>query len=195
MNNNNSYSMKFNPRQIQNNIQNFQYRGSGLGNMNNTLNAIRGRQEKGRMNEYYKGLGDVNAIIPEEKNNLKGGELSSAIKGVDDQKLSYSMDRGKGTTDCSAFTQKVFKDTYGKDIGGWTGSQINSGQAVEPGTQKYGDLVFFNTDGGKRTGGASHVGIDNGDGTFTHFSSDNGGGVKTTPYKGYYPVVSSRRVI
>ena len=126
---------------------------------------------------------------------LAQGSLFDATKNINDQGLKYSMKRGKGCTDCSAFTQKVYKDTFNTDIGQSTHFQKNAGVSVDPGQRKYGDLVFFNTDNGKRTGGISHVGYDNGNGTFTHFSSDNGGGVKITPYKGYYPVVSTRRVI
>ena len=120
--------------------------------------------------------------------------LSSSIKNIDNQKLKYSQKRGKGCTDCSAFTQKVFKDTYGKDIGGWTGTQSEAGTGIKPGLQKYGDLVFFDTKDGRGLD-VSHVGIDNGDNTFTHFSSTNGGGVKISPYDGYYPVKKVRRVI
>ena len=127
--------------------------------------------------------------------DVKTGALDAATKKIDDQKLSYSMDRGCGSTDCSAFTQNIYKDTYGKDIGGWTGSQQKAGTGAAVGDSQYGDLVFFNTDKGKRTGGIGHVGYDNGNGTFTHFSSSNGGGVRTTPFNGYFPVEKRRRIL
>ena len=158
---------------------------SGLGNTDNIVNA-------GAVNNKTNTSGSN--VVP-TSNGIKSGSLFDATKKIDDQGLKYSMKRGKGCTDCSAFTQNVYKDTFGVDIGGWTGSQKNAGVSVNPSERKYGDLVFFNTDGGKRTGGISHVGYDNGDGTFTHFSSSNGGGIRTTPYKGYYPVVDTRRVI
>ena len=153
---------------------------NGLGNAENIVNS---NANQGNNNVNVSG------------SSIKSGSLFDATKKINDQGLKYSMKRGKGCTDCSAFTQNVYKDTFGIDIGGWTGSQKNAGVSVKPSERKYGDLVFFNTDGGKRTGGISHVGYDNGDGTFTHFSSSNGGGIRTTPYKGYYPVVDTRRVI
>ncbi len=144
----------------------------------------------------------INGSIPQRRTlqpsspdgAIAPGALQDATQAIDNKKLKYSMDRTCGTTDCSAFTQNIYKKAYGKDIGAWTGTQQKAGNSAALGDSKYGDLVFFNTDGGKRTGGASHVGYDNGNGTFTHFSSGNGGGVKTSPFAGYYPVVNRRRL-
>ena len=110
--------------------------------------------------------------------------FSNIINNIDNEKLKYSQKRGKGCTDCSAFTQRVFKEATGKDIGPNTMTQKHWGSAITPGLQRAGDLVFFDTNDGRNLD-VSHVGIANGDGTFTHFSSDNGGGVKRTNFKDY----------
>jgi cell wall-associated NlpC family hydrolase len=133
--------------------------------------------------------------IPQQQNQQLA-PLDQEVKNIADKNLKYSTKRGEGCTDCSAFTQDVFKNAYGVDIGGYTGSQRNAGRAVKPWEKRKGDLVFFDTGVGPQKGsGITHVGIDNGDGTFTHFSSTGGGGVKVSPYEGYFPTKEVRRVL
>ncbi len=112
----NPYDMKFNPRQIQNNAQKFQYRGSGLGNMNNTLNAIRGRQENGRMNEYYMGLGDVNAIVPEERTDsgVSRGSYLDKLADVESGGNYTAYNKGSGAYGKYQFIPSTEKFVAGK---------------------------------------------------------------------------------
>ena len=118
--------------------------------------------------------------------------LTPYMEEINQQNNKYSQDRGAGCTDCSAFTENVFKK-QGIEIGIWTGSQKTAGKGKAVNDSRAEDLVFFDTNDGRGLD-VSHVGIDNGDGTFTHFSSKDGGGVRTTPFEGYYPVKIRRRV-
>ena len=70
--------------------------------------------------------------------------------------------------DCSAFTQRAFKDKFGIDLPRTTLTQVNVGKEVKKSDLKMGDLVFFKTS--KRD---KHVGIYMGNGDFLH-SSING---------------------
>ena len=67
--------------------------------------------------------------------------------------------------DCSAFTQRAFKDKFGIDLPRTTLTQVNVGKEVKKSDLKMGDLVFFKTS--KRD---KHVGIYMGDGSFLHSS-------------------------
>ncbi len=67
--------------------------------------------------------------------------------------------------DCSAFTQKVFKEKFGIDLPRTTLTQVNVGVEVKKSDLKMGDLVFFKTS--KRN---KHVGIYMGNGSFLHSS-------------------------
>jgi murein DD-endopeptidase / murein LD-carboxypeptidase len=92
--------------------------------------------------------------------------------------------------DCSAFTQKAFKEKFHLDIPRTARTQVKIGKAVKKRDLKLGDLVFFKTSKTNR-----HVGIYMGDGTFMHASIK---GVKFTnlnkPFykKAYW---TSRRVL
>ena len=78
---------------------------------------------------------------------------------------------GPNYFDCSGFTQKAFKDIYGINLPRTSQSQYFSGSRVKRISDlKYGDLVFFNTDGK----GVSHVGIYLYEYQFTHASSSLG---------------------
>lgn len=67
--------------------------------------------------------------------------------------------------DCSAFTQRVFKDKFGIELPRTTLTQVNVGVEVKKSDLKMGDLVFFKTS--KRY---KHVGIYMGNGSFLHSS-------------------------
>lgn len=66
--------------------------------------------------------------------------------------------------DCSGFVQHVYKETYGKDIGGWTGAQQYAGKVIPISEAKPGDLYFWGTPGGS----TSHVAIATGGGKYIH---------------------------
>ena len=71
--------------------------------------------------------------------------------------------RGPNTFDCSGFTQYVFLQVTGKDIGAWTVPQESSGTIIPVSKAKEGDLYFW----GPR-GNTEHVAIALGDGRFIH---------------------------
>lgn len=80
-----------------------------------------------------------------------------------------------GKSDCSGFTQYVFKNAAGKKIGRTTGEQVKAGKKIEKKNLKAGDLVFFkNTYNSGYIYGVSHVGIYVGGGKFVHCSSSKG---------------------
>lgn len=73
-----------------------------------------------------------------------------------------------GKSDCSGYTQYVYKKAAGILIGRTTSEQVKKGTKVEKKNLKKGDLVFFQ--GTYRTG-VSHVGIYIGNGKFIHCHS------------------------
>lgn len=67
--------------------------------------------------------------------------------------------------DCSAFTQKAFKEKFDLDIPRTTRTQVRIGKTIKKSQLEFGDLVFFKTGKIDR-----HVGIYIGDGKFMHAS-------------------------
>lgn len=67
--------------------------------------------------------------------------------------------------DCSGFVQYVYKETYGKDIGGWTGAQEYSGTRISVAEAQPGDLYFWGN-----PGSTYHVAIATGNGNYIHAS-------------------------
>ncbi|MGO4929512.1 C40 family peptidase, partial [Fundicoccus sp. Sow4_F4] len=67
--------------------------------------------------------------------------------------------------DCSGFVQYVFKETYGVDIGGWTGAQEHSGTKMDVSSAQAGDLYFWGS-----PGSTYHVAIATGNGDYIHAS-------------------------
>lgn len=108
---------------------------------------------------------------------------------------------GKGPTsfDCSGFTGYVYRQ-FGFKLNASSSAQYNNGIAVENGSLRPGDLVFFTSP--RSRGGVGHVGIvveaDNDHKTFTFIHAAVGGGIEiqksTAPYyqKRY---VGARRII
>lgn len=80
-----------------------------------------------------------------------------------------------GVSDCSGFTQYVFKKAAGIDIGRTTNQQVQYGEKVYKSRLKIGDLVMFkNTYSSGYKYGVSHVGIYIGQNNFIHCSSSKG---------------------
>jgi len=76
---------------------------------------------------------------------------------------------GIGGVDCSAFTQIVFRDYFGKTLPRNTRQQLREGSSVRRNHIHPGDLIFF------RTGrDLLHVGIALEDGKFLHASVSSG---------------------
>lgn len=103
-------------------------------------------------------------------------------------KYKYGGNSKKGI-DCSAFTQRIFKEKFDVNLPRTTLTQVKIGKHVKRSELEMGDLVFFKTGVRDR-----HVGIYMGNGDFMHASIK---GVKFTkidkPYykKNYW---TSRRV-
>ena len=80
--------------------------------------------------------------------------------------VKYKMGgTSKKGIDCSAFTQKVYKDKFGIDLSRTTRTQVNEGIEVKRSELIPGDLVFFKTGKTDR-----HVGVYVGNGDFLHAS-------------------------
>jgi murein DD-endopeptidase / murein LD-carboxypeptidase len=71
----------------------------------------------------------------------------------------------KSGIDCSAFTQKIYKDKFGIELSRSTRTQVNEGIEVAKSELQPGDLVFFKTGKTDR-----HVGVYVGNGKFLHSS-------------------------
>jgi len=102
-------------------------------------------------------------------------------------KLGGNSKRG---IDCSAFTQRIFKEKFDVKIPRTTRTQVKVGKRVKKTELEMGDLVFFKTGKTDR-----HVGIYMGDGTFMHASIK---GIKFTKLnKPFYKKTywTSRRII
>ncbi len=84
--------------------------------------------------------------------------------------------------DCSGFTRHVYA-RYGVRLPHQSGAQANCGQAVTKGEMKSGDLVFFQTRGGKRI---SHVGIYVGNNRFVHAATPGRGVIVSSLSDSYY---------
>ncbi|XOB62616.1 NlpC/P60 family protein [Campylobacterota bacterium DY0563] len=113
-------------------------------------------------------------------------EFYSEWKGV---KYKFGGDTKKGI-DCSAFTQKIFKEKFQLDIPRTTRTQVKVGKTVKKSELKLGDLIFFKTGKIDR-----HVGVYIGNGEFMHASIK---GVKVTKLnKPFYQKAywTSKRVI
>ena len=67
--------------------------------------------------------------------------------------------------DCSAFTQRVYKDKFGIELPRTTVTQVNMGVEVKKAELIPGDLVFFKTSKTDK-----HVGVYVGNGNFMHAS-------------------------
>ncbi len=72
--------------------------------------------------------------------------------------------------DCSQFTQDVYRKFNKTQLPRTAAKQYTAGRKVDKGHLRYGDLVFFRTDGRS----ISHVGIYTGHNEFIHSSSSLG---------------------
>ncbi|GGD31347.1 hypothetical protein GCM10012288_01680 [Malaciobacter pacificus] len=104
-------------------------------------------------------------------------------------KYKFGGNSKKGI-DCSAFTQRIFKEKFNVKIPRSTRTQVKSGEGIKKSQLQLGDLVFFKTGKYDR-----HVGVYMGDGNFMHASIK---GIKFTKLnKPFYKKAywTSRRIL
>ena len=121
------------------------------------------------------GTGYKQVSSSSSKSNSKADKVIAKAKSYIG-KVRYNMGSSSpdsGVSDCSGFTQHVFRKAVGKEIGRTTSIQVTKGQRVSKKNLKKGDLVLFQ---GTYRPGVSHVGIYIGNSKFIHCSSS--GGVK-----------------
>lgn len=93
--------------------------------------------------------------------------------------------------DCSAYTQRVFKDLFDWNLPRTTRQQVEIGKRISKSDLRVGDLVFFS-----QNGRIDHVGIYLGDNYFMHVGSKRGvsrSRLDQGYWKQYY--TSARRVL
>ena len=118
--------------------------------------------------------GNGRAGVSENETINKVTSLAKSFQG----KVRYvwgATSPQNGKSDCSGFTQYVFKKAAGIDIGRTTNNQVRYGEKVYKSRLKIGDLVMFK--GTYNSGylyGVSHVGIYIGQNQFIHCSSSKG---------------------
>jgi cell wall-associated NlpC family hydrolase len=119
---------------------------------------------------------------------LASVQMAKADGGVCRTALSYRGARyvrggtGRGGFDCSGFTRFVYSK-HGVKLPHQSAAQSKCGVSVAKSEMKSGDLVFFNTRGGKRI---SHVGIYVGSGRFVHAATPGRGVIVSSLSEGYY---------
>ncbi len=80
--------------------------------------------------------------------------------------VKYKMGgSSKSGIDCSAFTQKIYKEKFGVELPRTTLTQVNMGEEVKKSELMPGDLVFFKTSKTDK-----HVGVYVGNNNFLHAS-------------------------
>ncbi len=140
--------------------------------------------------EYKKMLGEQRRILVSPSSTiLMNRSLMDFYNEWKDVKYTYGGNSKKGI-DCSAFTQRIYKEKFDVNIPRTTTTQVKLGKHIKKSDLEMGDLVFFRT--GKFD---KHVGVYMGNGDFMHASIK---GVKFTKLdKPYYKKKywTSRRII
>lgn len=138
-------------------------------------------------------------ITPEEYKKMLDGENDTSVdmnQALIDfynewKHVKYRLGgNSKKGIDCSAFTQRIFKEKFDVKIPRTTRTQVKIGKEIKKSQLELGDLVFFKTGKVDR-----HVGVYMGNGEFMHASIK---GIKFTKLdKPFYKKAywTSRRVI
>jgi len=99
-----------------------------------------------------------------------GSKIASSAKNYLGTRYVYGGSSASGV-DCSGFVKLVY-NSFGINVNRVAADQATQGAYVDPSNLREGDLVFFDTDGGKNY--INHVGIYIGNGQFIHASSGAG---------------------
>ena len=114
--------------------------------------------------EYKKMLNEQMATLDPSTSVDMNQALMDFYNEWKNVKYKYGGNSKKGI-DCSAFTQRIFKEKFDLKIPRTTLTQVKVGKEVKRSDLEMGDLVFFKTGVRDR-----HVGIYMGDGNFMHAS-------------------------
>jgi lipoprotein Spr len=109
---------------------------------------------------------DSSAINPA----INRGRVLSEVQRLLGTPYASAERPGEGI-DCSAFTARVFDHALNRTIPSSASQQYRTGRAVQPTERKFGDLIFFDTQG---DGTPGHVGIYLGGNRFAHASTSQG---------------------
>jgi lipoprotein Spr len=147
-------------------------------NKNKEINKIVNNKTKNSNNKISKSTKN-NKIITTKKSTNQKNEFNSYAYLAKNQKqkvfnefynetkhIKYKMGgTGQNGIDCSAFTQKMFKEKFDYALSRSTLTQVNEGIEVKKSELQPGDLVFFKTSKIDK-----HVGVYTGNGEFLHAS-------------------------
>ena len=162
---------------------------------NNRTNKKQKKYEPIITPEEYKAMISQGKQLAEKNNSFSSSddEIKDALMEFYNEwkhvKYKFGGNSKKGI-DCSAFTQRIFKEKFNLRIPRNTRTQVKTGEGIKKSQLQLGDLVFFKT--GKHD---RHVGVYMGDGKFMHASIK---GVKFTKLdKPFYQRTywTSRRIL
>ncbi len=147
-------------------------------NKNKEINKIVNNKTKNSNNKVSKNTNNK-IITTTKKSTNHNNEFNSYAYLAKNQKqkvfnefynetkhIKYKMGgTGQNAIDCSAFTQKMFKEKFDYTLSRSTLTQVNEGIEVKKSELQPGDLVFFKTSKIDK-----HVGVYTGNGEFLHAS-------------------------
>ncbi|MCX8131746.1 MAG: SH3 domain-containing protein [Clostridia bacterium] len=129
-----------------------------------------------------------------QEDTTTGQEIVAYAKKFIGTKYVYGGDSPKEGFDCSGFVKYVFAH-FDIKLERTSADQATQGKKVKKANLRIGDLVFFDTNGGRSN--INHVGIYIGDGKFIHASSPRYDVTITELSDDYYArsYMTSRRII
>jgi len=170
---------------------------------NTTENAVSNFQKKyGLITDGIAGkqtLDKMDTLMGRKETAYRGATVRPSQKIIDFAKkfLGLRYIWGGTTTkgfDCSGFVKYVFKNS-GITLNRTSSMQAKNGSYIKKANLMAGDLVFFDTNGGKNR--INHVGIYIGSGKFIHSSSSHSGVTISSITSGFYSesYMTARRVL
>ncbi len=134
---------------------------------------------EGWIHSDYVNTGDKKVA---SRGTSSGNQITEYAKKFLGVKYVWGGNSSKGV-DCSGFTKLVY-GSNGIDLNRVAADQASQGTKINASNLKPGDLVFFDTNGGKNY--INHVGIYLGDGQFIHASSGAGKVTTSSLTTGFY---------